>query len=68
MQNKPMRIKRLARIFLHRRFHRIVEINQKYAKPKIKMTRLVSVCLLFLRLYLLFLVGLLVYKFITLVK
>jgi hypothetical protein len=41
-------------------------INQKYAKPHIKMTRMVRISLGVLRFYLLLLVGILVYKFITL--
>ena len=41
------------------------EINRKYSKPRIKQTRLVSIALLALRLYLLLLVGVLFYKFIT---
>jgi hypothetical protein len=41
------------------------EINRKYGKPRIKQTRLVSIALLALRLYLLLLVGVLFYKFIT---
>ena len=41
-------------------------INQKYATPHIKMTRMVRISLGVLRFYLLFLVGILVYKFITL--
>ncbi len=40
-------------------------INRKYAKPHIKMTRRVSFSLGLLRGYLLFLVALLVYKFIV---
>jgi hypothetical protein len=40
-------------------------INRKYSTPHIKMTRLVKFSLLSLRLYLLFLVGILVYKFVT---
>ena len=51
-------------------FRNIVEairaINQKYATPHIKMTRMVRISLGVLRFYLLFLVGILVYKFITL--
>jgi hypothetical protein len=43
-------------------------INQKYAKPQIKMTRMVKFSLLSLRLYLIFLVGILVYRFITLLR
>ncbi len=46
----------------------IREINTRYSKPNIQMTRLVKVCLLFLRFYLFLLVGLLVYKFITVVN
>ena len=41
-------------------------INQKYAIPHIKMTRMVGISLGVLRFYLLFLVGIMVYKFITL--
>lgn len=41
------------------------EINEKYAKPDIEMTLLVRISLLFLRFYLLTLVGLLVYKFVV---
>jgi hypothetical protein len=39
------------------------EINRKYNKPHIKMTRAVQLSLGLLRFYLLFLVGLLVWKF-----
>ena len=46
----------------------VKSINQKYAKPQIKMTPLVKFSLLSLRLYLLFLVGILVYRFITLIR
>ena len=46
----------------------ISAINKKYATPHIKTTVAVRAALLFLRLYLLALVGLLVYKFITLVR
>jgi hypothetical protein len=43
-------------------------INQKYAKPQIKMTPMVKFSLLSLRLYLIFLVGILVYRFITILR
>jgi hypothetical protein len=43
-------------------------INQKYAKPQIKMTPMVKFSLLSLRLYLIFLVGILVYRFITMLR
>jgi hypothetical protein len=42
------------------------EINRKYAKPRIKMSRGVRFALLMLRLYLIFLVLILAYRFITL--
>ena len=45
---------------------KINEINQKYATPRIKMSRGVKIALLFLRLYLVLLVVLLGYKFWTL--
>jgi len=38
-------------------------INRKYSRPQIEMTWFVKSCLLTLRLYLIVLVGLLVYKF-----
>jgi hypothetical protein len=54
--------------WLARRFAPIIEINHKYRHPRIKMTRMVSVVLLFLRLYLILLVVLLGYKFVTLLR
>jgi len=50
------------------RFEKIREINRKYAKPRITMTPAVKFALLMLRIYLLLLVGLLFYKFITLIR
>ena len=55
------------RDFLLQIFDIVGEINQKYATPRIQMTPLVRRALLALRLYLLALVGILVYKFTTLV-
>jgi hypothetical protein len=46
---------------------KIHEINEKYKTPKIKMSRGVRIALLLLRLYLILLVLLLGYKFLTLV-
>jgi hypothetical protein len=43
----------------------IREINRKYATPEIDMTPLVKFCLIGLRIYLLLLVGLMVFKFIV---
>jgi hypothetical protein len=56
------------RLFLARQSEHISEINRRYAKPKTKMTRMVSFALLLLRLYLIFLVGILFFKFFTLLK
>ena len=46
----------------------IAEINRKYHAPRIGMSRPVRLSLMALRVYLLFLVGLMVYKFILLVS
>ncbi len=56
------------RTSLKRLFHKIDEINQRYRTPRIAMSRGVRAALEFLRLYLLFLVCLMVYKFILLVS
>jgi hypothetical protein len=45
----------------------IHNINKKYSKPRLKMTPLVKVSLLALRLYLIMLVIILSYKFYTMV-
>jgi hypothetical protein len=42
-------------------------INRRYAHPRLTISPSVRVCLLVLRLYLLFLVGLLAYKFVAIV-
>lgn len=47
---------------------KIKEINRKYSKPRLKMTPLVRAALLALRLYLIMLVIILIYKFYTLIK
>ncbi len=50
---------------LRRGIDKVHEINRKYAKPRIKMSRSVKFALLMLRLYLFFLVGLLVFRLVT---
>jgi hypothetical protein len=50
---------------LQRARNKVREINERYRTPKIKMSRGVKYAMLFLRLYLLFLVVVLVYKFAT---
>jgi len=55
------------------RFFRITlanvrEINKRYVKPEIEMSRWVKFALLSLRCYLILLVGLLLYKFISILR
>lgn len=47
---------------------KIRDINQRYSEPHIDMSPAVRFSLMALRFYLLFLVSLMVYKFITLLK
>jgi hypothetical protein len=46
-------------------FQAIRDINEKYKTPRIKTTRMVSFSLLLLRIYLLGMLGLLLYTFIS---
>jgi hypothetical protein len=57
-----------AREFIRQQYSIITEINRKYATPRITMSRWVKLSLLFLRLYLIFLVLLLGYRFLTLLS
>lgn len=50
------------------KFSKIIEINEKYAQPKIGMSPTVKISLFLLRLYLIFLLFLFVFKFITVIK
>jgi len=52
-------------IFRHN-YEKIQAINRKYAVPDVEISAWVKLSLLSLRLYLIFLLGLLLYKFITL--
>jgi hypothetical protein len=54
--------------FLAKHFSKFTEINRKYAKPQIIMTPMVRTALLGLRIYLIILVLVLVYKFYTLIR
>jgi hypothetical protein len=67
MTEEKRHTKKRAKAFIERRFAKITEINKKYATPQIKMTPQVKLALLVLRLYLLFLVAILAYKFTTIV-
>ena len=49
-------------------FNKIHEINRRYAHPKIHQSRAVKIALLILRIYLLLLVVLLVYKFVLVIN
>jgi hypothetical protein len=46
----------------------LAEINRRYRTPRIAMSRAVRLSLLALRVYLLLLVGLMVYRFVLLVS
>lgn len=46
-------------------FDGIREINNRYRVPRLKMTPLVRFSLMFLRIYLVFMIGVLMYKFIV---
>jgi hypothetical protein len=58
----------MLRTFLRHNYDKIKDINKKYAAPRVAMSKPVKMSLFLLRLYLLFLVGLLFYKFVTLLK
>ncbi len=53
---------------IERVVRKIREINLRYSQPHIEMSRGVRISLMALRLYLLLLVGLIVYKFILIVN
>jgi hypothetical protein len=57
-----------VREYIRRQYSIITEINRKYATPRITMSRWVKISLLFLRVYLIFLVLLLGYRFLTLLS
>ena len=54
--------------FCRNKFGKIIEINNKYAHPKIEMSPTVKISLFMLRVYLIFLLLLLVFKFITVIR
>jgi hypothetical protein len=53
---------------INRLVRKIREINQRYSEPHIEMSRGVKISLMALRVYLLLLVGLIVYKFVLIVS
>lgn len=62
------RINERFRHFFRGKFGKIIEITEKYAHPKIDMSPTVKISLFLLRVYLLFLLLLLIYKFITVIN
>ena len=50
---------------INRLVRKIREINHRYSKPHIEMTPLVKLSLMALRIYLLLIVGLIIYKFVA---
>ncbi|MGO9612316.1 MAG: hypothetical protein ACLPX5_04715 [Dissulfurispiraceae bacterium] len=58
----------MIKAFFRHNYAKIRQINERYATPNIEMSKWVKLSLLSLRFYLIFLVGLLVYKFITLLR
>ncbi|MBY0578372.1 MAG: hypothetical protein K2P57_04930 [Burkholderiales bacterium] len=53
---------------LHRFAAKIREINQRYSKPHIEMSLGVKISLMALRIYLLLLVSLILYKFVLMLN
>ena len=53
---------------IHRLVSKIREINHRYSKPHIEMSRGVRISLMALRIYLVVLVGLILYKFVLLLN
>ena len=56
-----------AREFFRSRFKKFSEINRKYSQPRIRMTPLVRGSLFLLCLYLISMVTILIYKFVSVV-
>ena len=54
--------------FFKHNYAKIREINKKYAHPNVEISKGIKFSLLTLRLYLIFWVLLLLYKFVTLVR
>lgn len=59
---------RQLRLFLRKQAAAITAINRKYAHPRLAVNKSTAFALLMLRLYLIFLVLLLLYKFILTVR
>jgi len=68
MKQKLTDLLRLLGKSFKSRFYTLGEINRKYSKPRIHTSRMVSFSLVLLRIYLVIMVIILLYKFITIVK
>ncbi len=62
------RVRSVVRNIIWSRFYTFRQINKKYSTPRIKTTPMVRLALLMLRIYLILLVLILIYKFYTLAK
>ena len=62
------RVRSVLRSLIWSRFYTIRQINRKYSTPRIQTTPMVKIALLMLRIYLILLVLILIYKFYTLAK
>jgi len=60
--------KRRVKRFFARTFSKITEINRKYKKPQIEMKPAVKITLTMLVFYLVFLIGMLIYKFVITIR
>jgi len=60
-------ILRRAKTMVDDNLDKVRAINRRYAHPRLAISPAVRVCLVVLRLYLLFLVGLLAYRFVAIV-
>ena len=58
----------MLRSFFSYNYAKVCKINARYATPNVEMSKWVKFSLLSLRFYLIFLIGLLMYKFITFLK
>lgn len=58
----------MIKSFFSHSYAKVREINKKYETPGIEMSKGVKIALLMLRLYLISLIGLSLYKFITFLK
>jgi hypothetical protein len=55
------------RKMLRRQIDKIIEINQRFSTPRTEISTAVRLSMLLLRVYLLFLVCLMIFKFVTLI-